>query len=49
MNNTIRIFLLLVSAVAFSAAFVPVQDINPNGSSELSLLMRKMEKQLVDA
>lgn len=27
----------------------PVKDLNPNGSSELSLLMRRMEKQLVDA
>lgn len=48
MNNRTFVFLLLVSAVVFSAGFT-AQDINPNGSSELSLLMRKMEKQLVDA
>lgn len=44
---------LAVAAILLLASWIipqePVQDINPNGSSELSLLMRRMEKQLVDA
>ena len=44
--------LVLASVVLLSSWMTPqepVQDRNPNGSSELSLLMRRMEKQLVDA
>ncbi|MBP7436590.1 MAG: hypothetical protein KBA16_02615 [Bacteroidia bacterium] len=44
---------LVVASVILLASWMtpqePVQDRNPNGSSELSLLMRRMEKQLVDA
>jgi hypothetical protein len=44
---------IAVAAVVLLASWMtpqePVKDLNPNGSSELSLLMRRMEKQLVDA
>lgn len=45
---------LLSLLISFGVLFLLVaaqdpKDNNPNGSSELSLLMRKMEKQLVDA
>lgn len=48
MNKLIVFLFIAAAAVTLAAATFP-QDINPNGSSELSLLMRKMEKQLVDA
>jgi cytochrome c553 len=47
--NKLIVFLFLAAVTVTLAAATYPQDINPNGSSELSLLMRKMEKQLVDA
>lgn len=49
MNKRSLTFLLLAVVITLSSAFTAQEDNNPNGSSELSLLMRKMEKQLVDA
>jgi cytochrome c553 len=49
MNNRTIALVLLAAIITLSSAFTVQQDNNPNGSSELSLLMRKMEKQLSDA
>jgi hypothetical protein len=48
MNKFLVIALLGSCSFLLSAMSLP-QDMNPNGSSDLSLLMRKMEKQLVEA
>jgi cytochrome c556 len=48
MNKLLVLLSLVVCGLLLGAASAD-QDMNPNGSSELSLLMRKMEKQLVDA
>ena len=49
MNKRAIIFILLAGYIVLTGAVSFSQDINPNGSSELSMLMRKMEKQLKDA
>lgn len=49
MSNRFFLSLLITGTFLVFGAFTYNQDVNPNGSSELSLLMRKMEKQLVDA
>lgn len=47
--NKLLVLSFLVCCGLLLGAASSNQDMNPNGSSELSLLMRKMEKQLVDA
>ena len=49
MNNRSIVFFFLAAVITLSSAFTVQEDNNPNGSSELSLLMRKMEKQLAEA
>lgn len=49
MNKALRFFPIVIGAMALMAMTASQQDNNPNGSSELSLLMRSMEKQLSDA
>lgn len=49
MNKTLSVILLVVIAGVICGMTFPSQDVNPNGSSELSLLMHSMEQQLKDA
>lgn len=49
MSKRSCIALLITTVIVALSAFTLPQDMNPNGSSELSLLMRKMEKQLKEA